>query len=291
MVEYTGLADMRQTPVELLSGNGGHMSMEERTPIRDLDVYAVSDKGNEELKGGSTELSQTALELMVLLDGKTSIAEIAQRTKELSAEEIRQTAQMLAQGGYIKPATPEQELNLDFSYFFTDQPAAEPSAEVAQQARGEAESGTAALKLNGYYVSIARKSARRIQPGSGTSYSVLVVEDDPELQRALKFLLTMEKFVPRLASNRNEILEALRTPPLPDVALLDVGLPDTNGFDVLARMRQHPRLKSIPVIMLTGQAQREDVMRGLAGGADGYITKPFDRDVLLTGIRAVLGLG
>jgi len=89
----------------------------------------------------------------------------------------------------------------------------------------------------------------------------------------------------------NEILEALRTPPLPDVALLDIGLPDTNGFDILARMRAHPQLKSIPVIMLTAQAQREDVMRGLAGGADGYITKPFDRDVLLTGIRAVLGLG
>jgi DNA-binding response OmpR family regulator len=77
---------------------------------------------------------------------------------------------------------------------------------------------------------------------------------------------------------------------LPDVALRDVGLPDINGFDILARMRRHPQLKSIPVIMLTGQARREDVMRGLAGGADGYITKPFDRDVLLTGIRAVLGL-
>ena len=267
------------------------MNMEQRIQIRDLDIYAVADKGSEELKSGSTALSHAALELLVLLDGKTSIAEIAERTKVLSAEEIRQTAQMLAQGGYIRPATPEQELNLDFSYFFADQPAAEPSAQAAEQARGEAESGTAALKLNGYYVSIARKSSRKIQPASGSSYSVLVVEDDPELQRALKFLLTMEEFVPRLASNRNEILEALRTLPLPDVALLDVGLPDTNGFDVLARMRRHPQLKSIPVIMLTGQAQREDVMRGLAGGADGYITKPFDRDVLLTGIRAVLGLG
>jgi len=264
--------------------------MEERIEIRDLDVYAVADKGTEELKGGSTELSRAALELLVLLDGKTSMAEIAERTKVLSAEEIRQTAQMLAQGGYIKPATLEQELKIDFSYFFADTPAAEPSAEAAEQARGEAEGGTAALKLNGYYVSIARKSAKKIQPASGSSYSVLIVEDDPELQRALKFLLTMEKFAPRLASNRNEILEALRILPVPDVALLDVGLPDINGFDVLARMRQHPQLKSIPVIMLTGQARREDVMRGLAGGADGYITKPFDRDVLLTGIRAVLGL-
>jgi len=267
------------------------MSIEERIQIRDLDVYAVSDKGEEELKRGSTDLSQAALELLVLLDGKSSIAEIAQRTKVLSAEEIRQTAQVLAQAEYIKPATMEQELNIDFSYFFAGQPPAEPSAESAEKVRGEAESGAAALKLNGYYVSIARRSAKRIVPVGGTSYSVLVVEDDAELQRALKFLLTVEKFVPRQAANREQILEALRASPLPDVVLLDVGLPDINGFDVLARMRAHPQLKSIPVIMLTGQAQREDVMRGLAGGADGYITKPFDRDVLLTGIRAVLGLG
>ena len=267
------------------------MSMEEDIQIRDLDVYAVSDEGNAELKSGSTDLSQAALELLVLLDGKSSIVEIGQKTKALSVDEIRQTAKKLLQGGYIKPATLEQELNIDFSYFFADQPAAEPSPEAAERARGEADNGTAALKLNGYYVSIARKSAKRIEPASGPSYTVLVVEDDPELQRALKFLLTMEKYLPRLASNRNEILEALRMPPLPDLVLLDVGLPDTNGFDVLARMRGHPQLKSIPVIMLTGNAQREDVMRGLAGGADGYITKPFDRDVLLTGIRSVLGLG
>jgi len=264
--------------------------MEERIQIRDSDVFAVSDDGNEELRRGSTALSPDALKLMVLLDGKASLAEIAGRTKALSAEAIRQTAQALAQDGYIKPATLEQELSIDFSYFFADQPVAEPSAERAQQAHGEAESGTAALKLNGYYVSIARKAAGTIRPSSGIDYTVLVVEDDPELQRALKFLLAMEKFVPRVASNRSEILDALRVPPLPDMVLLDVMLPDTNGFDVLARLRQHPQLKTMPVIMLTGRANRDDVMRGLAEGADGYITKPFDRDVLLTGVRAVLGL-
>jgi CheY-like chemotaxis protein len=265
--------------------------MEERIRIRDQDVYAVADKGDAELKSGSTGLSHAALELLVLLDGKTSIAGIAGRTTVLSMEEIRNVAQALAQDEYIKPATLEQELNIDFSYFFADQTAAEPPAEASEQVRGEAESGAAALKLNGYYVSIARRSATRILPANGSSYSVLVVEDDPELQRALKFILTMEKFLPRLASNRSEILEALGASPLPDVALLDVGLPDTDGFDVLTRMRAHPQLKAMPVIMLTGKAQREDVMRGLAGGADGYITKPFDRDVLLTGIRSVLGLG
>jgi two-component system OmpR family response regulator len=264
--------------------------MEENPQIRDADVYVVTHEGDQELKRGSTDLSRAALELMVQLDGKLSIAEISTRTKDLPSETIRQAAQMLLQGGYIKQATLEQELNIDFSYFFAEKPAPQPSAEAAEKVRGEAESGMQALKLNGYYVSIARKAAKKILPANGASYSILVVEDDPELQRTLKFLLTMEKFLPRLAANRNEILEALRITPLPDVALLDVGLPDINGFDVLASMRAHPQLKSIPVIMLTGLAQREDVIRGLAGGADGYITKPFDRDVLLTGIRAVLGL-
>jgi two-component system, OmpR family, response regulator len=266
------------------------MTMEERIQIRDLDVYAVADRGNEELKRGKTELSHAALELLVLLDGKSSFADIAQRTKALSAEEIMRTAQMLAQEEYIKPATLDQELNIDFSYFFAGQNAEKPAEQATEQVRSEADSAAAALQLNGYYVSIARKSSMKLEPANGAAYSVLVVDDDPELQRALKFLLTMEKFAPRPASNRDEILEALRAQPLPDVVLLDIGLPDINGFDILARMRQHPQLKYIPVIMLTGSAQREDVLRGLVGGADGYITKPFDRDVLLTAIGAVLGL-
>ncbi len=265
------------------------MSMEERTQIRDHDVYAVCDSGEEELKSGSTDLSPLALQVLVLLDGRSSIAEIIERNQALAAEDIRNTAQWLLQQAYIRPATPSEELNLDFSYFFGEQKT-EPSLQATEKAQGEAEGGTAALKLNGYYVSIARRSASRIAPASGAQYGVLVVEDDPELQRALKFLLTMEKFAPRLAGNRAEVLAALRQPPLPDLALLDVTLPDANGFDILGRLRQHPQLKSLPVIMLTGQAQRADVMRGLALGADGYITKPFDRDVLLTGIRAVLGL-
>ena len=266
------------------------MSIEERIQIRDADVYAVTDKGNAEIKSGETTLSRAALELLVLLDGKTNMGEIAARAQAVSQDELRYAAQMLAQDEYIKPATLEQELNIDFSYFFADQPAAQPSAQATEQVRSEAESGAAALKLNGYYVSIARKAAARVQPASGSSYTILVVEDDPELQRALRFLFTMEKFVVRAASNREEILGALRVAPLPDMVLLDVMLPDTNGFDVLARLRQHPQLKAIPVIMLTGRANRDDVMRGLAEGADGYITKPFDRDVLLTGVRAVLGL-
>jgi DNA-binding response OmpR family regulator len=70
-----------------------------------------------------------------------------------------------------------------------------------------------------------------------------------------------------------------------------VHLPDANGFDLLVKMRQHPVLKHMPVIMFTAEATREAVLRGLQGGADGYITKPFEPDQLIAAAKAVLGIG
>jgi DNA-binding response OmpR family regulator len=72
--------------------------------------------------------------------------------------------------------------------------------------------------------------------------------------------------------------------------LLDIGLPDADGFEILASLRRHPALQRLPVILLTSRATKEDVMHGLILGADGYITKPFEFDVLIGAMKAVLGL-
>jgi DNA-binding response OmpR family regulator len=93
-----------------------------------------------------------------------------------------------------------------------------------------------------------------------------------------------------MAANREGITAALRLAPKPDVVLLDVTLPDIDGFEVLLRMKQHPVMKTIPVIMMTAKATREAVLKGLACGADGYITKPFDVDVISNAVKSVLGL-
>ena len=256
------------------------------------DVFVPSDLGNEELKSGSTRLPALQIELLVMLDGKATLAEIITRAGEGSAAQILRDAQILADAGAIEMARPGLDVEIDFSYFFGNKaPAGRPSAEAVRKADSEAESGTTALSLNGYYVSIARSAAAKKQLAPGAKYAVLAIDDDPELQRLLRFLLTAEGFSASVAGNRDEILAALRTLPSPDAILLDVMLPDTNGFDILERIRHHPVLKSIPVIMLTAKATRDDVMRGLVGGADGYITKPFDSEVLIIGVRAVLGLG
>jgi len=252
------------------------------------DIFIPSSKGEDELKGGSTRLSSVALELLVLFDGKLNLGEVITRSGH-DYTQTRAVVESLARDGYLETSRGMLDVNIDFSYFFGSAPAA-PTAAAVAGAGAEADSGAQRLTLDGYYVSIARRAADKKRAANAPPISVLVVEDEPDMQRMLRFLLTEAGFTTRLAGNRDEIVVALRTVPSPDVVLLDVMLPDANGFDILAKLKQHPALKAIPVIMLTAKATREDVLRGLAGGADGYITKPFDPDILIAGVKAVLGL-
>jgi two-component system, OmpR family, response regulator len=152
----------------------------------------------------------------------------------------------------------------------------------------ESEAGVASLQANGFYVRIARRGAERKEKGKIT---VLAIEDDPALTKLLKMYLQMEDFVVRIAATRADITKALREPPKPDIVLLDVTLPDADGFDILKKMRAHEAMKTVPIIMATAKASREAVLNGLKGGADGYVTKPYDMEVLLKAIRSVLGIG
>jgi DNA-binding response OmpR family regulator len=117
----------------------------------------------------------------------------------------------------------------------------------------------------------------------------VVVEDDPQLARFISSYLAFEAFTVRTAANREQVLAEFKKLPLPDLVLLDVVLPDADGFQILASLRKHPAFCKVPVIMLTGKATREAVLQGLAGGADGYITKPFEPDALMAAVRTVLG--
>jgi two-component system OmpR family response regulator len=117
-----------------------------------------------------------------------------------------------------------------------------------------------------------------------------VVEDEPMLAKFIQSYLAFEGFRVRLAGNRAEVVAEFRKTPIPNLILLDVMLPDADGFDILLRLRQYPALKNVPVIMLTGKSTREAVIKGLASGADGYVTKPFEADTLMRAVRTVVGL-
>ena len=178
--------------------------------------------------------------------------------------------------------------DLDFTHAF-DGPAIPPpplkaSSEVEKQ---EVTAVAAELESSGYCVNIARK-ARRVAP-LASRYSILCIDDDTALVGILAKKLTLDGYAVRTASDRQTIVAELQRQPPPHLILLDVGLPGISGFDVLHKLRQHPKLGSMPVIMLTGHSSPENVLQGMKEGADGYVSKPFQFDALTAAIETVLG--
>lgn len=258
-------------------------------PLKDDEVFAPTEKGNRELKSSGTSLSATELEVLVLVDGFSSFGEIAERVAGTPRDEITAAARKLAAGKFIVSTTGEGPDAMGSGFSTIAVPAGFFSG-LTLDSSPEAEGGTSILKKKGYYVRIARRAHARREVTKGWQPTILVVDDDPDLQKLVRTYLSLEGFKMRAALKRDDILVALRQQPPPDLVLLDVQLPDANGFDILAKMRHHPVLKTMPVIMLTAEATREAVLRGLQGGADGYVTKPFEPDMLITAVKAVLGL-
>jgi CheY-like chemotaxis protein len=253
------------------------------------DVYALTSEGEKELRRGETALAPDDIELMVRTDGSATVAEIAVSMPSLPAPAVIKAYARLARAGLVDLASNLRDDSLDFTDFLSEKPRPAPSEQELARARSEAATGVSSLQAEGFYVRIARRArAPRPRDSERTPFAI-VVEDDPHLGQFLKTYLAFDGFEVRLAANREEILNALRERPPPDLVLLDVMLPDIDGFDVLLKMRQHAALKTVPVIMVTSKATREAVLTGLARGADGYLTKPVEPDTLMHAIRAVLG--
>jgi DNA-binding response OmpR family regulator len=141
-----------------------------------------------------------------------------------------------------------------------------------------------------FHATLARNRADRVLPRNGERHSVLVIEDDADLLKLLGEILGTAGFDVRFARNRDELKAEMNRKPLPDIALLDLGLPDMDGYEVLERVRAHPVLAKLPVIIMTGRSQAHHMARGLSLGADGYVTKPFKISAMVNAVNTVLGL-
>ncbi|WP_407835832.1 response regulator [Streptomyces sp. DSM 116496] len=113
---------------------------------------------------------------------------------------------------------------------------------------------------------------------------VLVVEDDAQLVRALRINLEARKFEVQTASDGNTALR-LAAARKPDVILLDLGLPDMDGIDVIKDVREG---SGVPILVLSARHTSEEKIRALDAGADDYVTKPFSMDELLARLRAAV---
>ncbi len=180
------------------------------------------------------------------------------------------------------------EDDLDFTSHFSAQhavPEPKPTAAELKQFDELGTIGEASLKKGGSYVRMV--TARGGKPRNPSACTVLVVEDDNSTAGLITTVLEKAGYGTRRASTCKEIAAQLSAKPQPALVLLDVMLPDVNGFDVLNRIKQHAVLQAIPVVMLTFLSEKKDITKGIMLGADGYLTKPLLPSSLLDAVKAV----
>jgi two-component system phosphate regulon response regulator PhoB len=119
------------------------------------------------------------------------------------------------------------------------------------------------------------------------SATILVVEDEPQVQELVAVNLEHAGHRVRRASSAGEAVTSIREE-LPDVLILDWMLPDESGLSLTRRLREDERTRGLPILMLTARAMEHDKISGLEAGADDYLTKPFSPKELAARIKAVL---
>jgi len=124
-------------------------------------------------------------------------------------------------------------------------------------------------------------------PAAPGTPRILVVEDEAGIAETIHYALASDGFAPEVCGTAKQALESFaRTPPA--LAILDIGLPDMNGFELLRRLHDLPGGKAIPVVFLTARADEIDRVVGLEMGADDYIAKPFSPRELVARVRGIL---
>ena len=117
--------------------------------------------------------------------------------------------------------------------------------------------------------------------------SVLLVDDEPNIVLSLEFLMTQAGYDVRVASDGDKALEAVATHP-PDLILLDVMMRGRDGYEICQTIRANPAWKDIKIIMLTAKSREVEREKGLALGADEYVTKPFSTRELVDRVKRLL---
>ena len=182
-------------------------------------------------------------------------------------------------------------LDLDLTSYFASLEPIPPSSVVdvttpqeELKLSEEAVIGETKLTSNGFFVRINEAAPRR-KPRN-TPPVILVIEDDDTTAAVIVGALEANQYHVTRAANRQQIVDGMKMSP--DLVLLDVMLPDANGFDVLARMRGARDFADTPVLMLTSLGALDDILKGLKLGANGYLTKPAKSKALLNAIKHVL---
>ena len=121
------------------------------------------------------------------------------------------------------------------------------------------------------------------------SKKILIADDEPNIVISLEFLMKREGFKVSIAVDGEEAIDMIRSES-PDLVLLDVMMPKKSGFDVCQEVKGDPALSATRILMLTAKGRDTEMAKGLALGADAYMTKPFSTKELVDRVHELLGL-
>ncbi len=148
--------------------------------------------------------------------------------------------------------------------------------------------GAQELAKGNCYINMARSRPPRQVDVSRTT--ILIVEDDTTTQYLLHMLLTRAGYKTRRAGSAAEFVAAMQKAPLPDLVILDICLDgQISGFKILAKIRAHPKIGRLPVVILSGQTDAADLMQGVSLGVDAYLSKPTKAKALMDAVKGALG--
>jgi two-component system chemotaxis response regulator CheY len=257
--------------------------------------YSITAKGKAELAAKPGQLAVGLKTLLGMVSGDTtSRAFLHLKLPQVPEDKLTGALDRLVAEGYIQvkaaAANPKVEASLDFTRFIS-RPVKEPTVQQKRQAEATLAGVKPSSKQAGFHVSIINRSAKRIAPhAGGDKHTVLVIDADEANALVMARALLMAKFDTRSAGKRDEIVAALNQQPAADAIAMDTNLPDVGGLELLGRLREHPTYKSVPIIVMAGKVEHDDVVAALAYGASGYMTRPFKPEALLENVKAVLGL-
>lgn len=126
--------------------------------------------------------------------------------------------------------------------------------------------------------------------GEGERKKVLVVEDEDNIAIALDYLMTREGYVMERVASGGEAMARIKAMH-PDLVLLDVMLPEVSGYEICQAVRLDPTLADVKILMMTARGSAMERRKGLAMGADGFVSKPFELKELREEVRRILSVG
>lgn len=250
-------------------------------------IYRMSTSGRRAWEKEDLTVPAAFRRILGMLDTETHIDVMRGYLRRYPDQLILEWLAELEELGLVESRPDKAAHDLDFTGSFKiPKLIAEDQVQLAK----ESQAADGVLARKGVYLAAARLQNRRASEKAPAETIVLIVEDDPDQLALAQLRVRMAGFAARTADSAAALRDVLARHEAPDVVLLDILLPDGDGFDILAGIRAHPKLSLLPVVMLTVKDDPTDIARGLALGADGYVVKPYSKKLLEDVLSQVLGL-